>query len=163
MKDISHIGQGDAIMNNPYVPSVRKQRLSANEQQQKNDYTKEVKGLLGYWNLVTQHSYFCCQVVNLQFPFHTWHSNQVHIKLQSRYKAEKMIQKFPRDDVFEARKIVNFLRLVLWTYRELWVNLPFRGQNLAWSKTAVVVDARPGYLSEARVIMCTALTLFFVF
>jgi hypothetical protein len=48
MKDISHIGQGDAIMNNPYVPSVRKQRLSANEQQQKNDYTKEVKGLLGY-------------------------------------------------------------------------------------------------------------------
>jgi hypothetical protein len=37
----------------------------------------------------------------------------VHIKLQSRYKAEKMIQKFPRADVFEARKIANFLRLVL--------------------------------------------------
>ncbi len=118
MTDISHLGQGDAIMNNPYVRSVHKQRLSVNEHPQKNDDTKEVNGLLGHWNWVTQHSYFCCQAVNLQFPFHAWHSSQVHIKLQSRYKAEKMIQKFPRDDVFEARKIANFLRLVLWTFRE---------------------------------------------
>jgi hypothetical protein len=48
MKDISHIGQGDAIMNNPHLPSVRKQRLNVNEHPQKNDDTKEVEGLLGH-------------------------------------------------------------------------------------------------------------------